>query len=140
LADAEARCAAAGEKWTEPRRRTFELLVSSGQAMKAYDLIAVYQDGPAVAKPPTIYRALEFLERLGLVHRVESQNAYTACTAAPGAHSAAFLSCECCGATTELVDLDLGGLAEAGAKVGFETASTVVEMRGRCRFCADSEA
>ena len=75
LAAAEVRCGAADQRLTAPRRRVLELLLQAGQPVKAYDLIASFAiDGPP-AKPPTVYRALDFLEKQGFAHRIESLNA-----------------------------------------------------------------
>ena len=79
LSDAEHRCMDIHERLTAPRRRVLELLLESDGPMKAYDLIAAYGEGGEPAKPPTVYRALEFLERLGFAHRIESLNAYVPC-------------------------------------------------------------
>lgn len=65
---AEAICQRRGEQWTAPRRRTYELLLKAGGPVKAYDLISTFaQAGESLAKPPTIYRALDFLLAQGLV-------------------------------------------------------------------------
>src|SRR5690606_22929917 len=109
--EAEARCVRRGERMTDPRRRVLELLLASGEPVKAYDLIAAYGADGQAAKPPTVYRALEFLERQGLAHRIASISAYVACSHGERAHAAAFLICDCCGATEEvaagpLVDLN----------------------------------
>src|SRR3569623_2626877 len=100
LARAEARCVTAGERWTAPRERVFELLLKAGGPVKAYDLIAVFSDDGAV-RPPTVHRALEFLESGGLAHRIASLNAYVACGVADEAHLASFLICDCCGSAEE---------------------------------------
>ena len=62
LKAAEARCTTQGQKLTPARRRVLELLMKAGQPVKAYDLISAFSDTAGeTAKPPTIYRALEFL-------------------------------------------------------------------------------
>src|SRR4051794_40835295 len=88
LGIAESRCAATQERLTPPRRRVLELLLSAEGPQKAYDLIAAYGDHGEPAKPPTVYRALDFLERLGFAHRIESLNAYVPCRI-EGGHTAA---------------------------------------------------
>jgi Fe2+ or Zn2+ uptake regulation protein/acyl-CoA thioesterase FadM len=55
-----------------------ELLITQHAPAKAYDLLPLL-DGDKTAKPPTIYRALDFLVRMGLAHRIESLNAFVAC-------------------------------------------------------------
>ena len=72
VAAVEARVSADGERMTAPRRRVLELLMAAGEPVKAYDLIARYGVDGQAAKPPTVYRALEFLEKHGLAHRIAS--------------------------------------------------------------------
>src|SRR3954453_12524056 len=83
LGVAEERCAEDDQRLTPPRRRVLELLLQHGQPMKAYDLIAGFATGGPPAKPPTVYRALDFLEKQGFAHRIESLNAYVACKRGP---------------------------------------------------------
>ena len=94
LTRAEQRCEAAEQRLTPPRRRVLELLLEAGQPVKAYDLIAAYGSDGAPAKPPTVYRALEFLSGQGFAHRIESLNAYVACRRGEEGHAAAFLICD----------------------------------------------
>ena len=115
------------------------MLLQAGQPMKAYDLMAAYEPG-APAKPPTVYRALDFLEREGFVHRIESLNAFVAChhplaerDQAP--HAAAFLICDCCGATRE-VEPRLGpALADQAQAAGYGLTSLTIEAHGLCADC-----
>ena len=107
VARAQAACEAQGERWTPPRRRVYELLLAAGAPVKAYELMDRYEEG-RTAKPPTVYRALEFLEAQGLVHRIASLNAYTACASGETFHDASFLICECCGSAEE-IDVALSG-------------------------------
>lgn len=80
LIAAQAQCEAAGERWTAPRARTYELLVGTEHPVRAYDLRARFGPSRRAAKPATVYRALAFLLGLGLVHWVESRNLFVACT------------------------------------------------------------
>jgi Fur family zinc uptake transcriptional regulator len=133
LADAGARVSAADERLTEPRRRVLELLLAARGPVKAYDLIAAYGDGGA--KPPTVYRALEFLERMGFVHRLESLNAYVACRRSGEVHAAAFLICECCGATVEIEPEVSAGVEAAAGAHGYALRGLTLEARGLCGAC-----
>lgn len=136
LAEAERRCAEKGERLTAPRRRVLELLLQQGGPAKAYDLMAAYDaDGPA-AKPPTVYRALDFLAKQGLAHRIESLNAYVACRSEDPAHAAAFLICDCCGSAEETHwDLSVQSRA-AASRHGYKLERLSVEAHGRCAACA----
>jgi Fur family zinc uptake transcriptional regulator len=134
---AEARCVAEGDRMTAPRRRVLELLLTAAEPVKAYDLIAGYGEDGQAAKPPTVYRALEFLERKGLAHRIASISAYVACTSAsdtPG-HAAAFLICDCCGAAEEVAAPAGQSFALAADAAGYAIERTTIEGHGRCPAC-----
>lgn len=138
LSVAESLCQRRGEQWTAPRRRTYELLVKAGGPVKAYDLISTFaQAGERLAKPPTIYRALDFLLAQGLVHRIESLNAFLACPSEDGRHAAGFLICDCC---RRVKELDLGAASaalDAAATEGFLVERVVLEAHGICGDCRD---
>ena len=135
LIAAEARCVTDGERMTAPRRRVLELLLAAGEPVKAYDLIARFGTDGQAAKPPTVYRALEFLERRGMVHRIASISAYVACTAGDAAHAAAFLICDCCGATEEVTPPRGETFALAADTAGYAIDRTTIEGHGRCPAC-----
>jgi len=136
LADAESRCAAAGETLTPIRRRVLELLLDQSGPAKAYDLLAHLGENAGSAKPPTVYRALEFLVRMGLAHRVESLNAFVACELGACARSTIFLICEACGGAQEFdAGHALVDLANAAARDGFEIHRTMIEAQGLCAQC-----
>lgn len=134
LAAAERRCLATGERLTASRKRVLELLLEAGVPLKAYDLIATFGEAGEPAKPPTVYRALEFLERLGLGHRIESLNAFVPCRLQGEGHRAAFLICDCCGAAEEFEPDFAAGLAAAKAR-GYAVSEVTIEARGRCPAC-----
>ena len=136
LTAAEARCAHAEERLTSPRRRVLELLLGAGQPVKAYDLIAAFGGDGAPAKPPTVYRALDFLERQGFAHRIESLNAYVACRQGPEAHAAAFLICDCCGDTREVEPVGADQLVKLAQGSGYTVEVVTLEAHGRCAACA----
>ncbi|WP_297007212.1 transcriptional repressor, partial [Thalassospira sp. UBA6510] len=79
LAQAEKVCDSENARFTDMRRKVFTLIWQSHKAVTAYELLdALTAEGQRV-QPPTVYRALEFLTELGLVHRIESLNAYFGC-------------------------------------------------------------
>src|SRR5215467_8907854 len=127
LGAAEARCVETQERLTAPRRRVLELLLEADAPLKAYDLIATFGEAGAPAKPPTVYRALEFLERLGFAHRIESLNAYVACRQGPDAHAAAFLICDCCGDTREVEPVGADQLVQLAQGSGYTVEVVTLE-------------
>ena len=135
LCAAEVRCTEIQERLTAPRRRVLELLLAAEAPLKAYDLIAAFGETGEPAKPPTVYRALEFLERLGFAHRIESLNAYVPCRI-QGGHAAAFLICDCCGAAEEF-EPDFGPQLAAAAAAGYAIRAVTLEARGLCAACRE---
>jgi Fur family zinc uptake transcriptional regulator len=111
------------------------MLLAAGAPVKAYELVSRFRAGERAAKPPTIYRALDFLERQGFAHRIESLNAYVACRRGARTHPAAFLICDCCGATAEIepaADQVAGALGQA---TGYALSSVSIEAHGLCGLC-----
>ena len=102
LQQAEAHCAHRGVRFTPIRRRVLELIGEASGGLKAYDLLDRLAKDHAAARPPTVYRALEFLIEQGLVHRIESLNAYVACPCPEHAHRFQLLICRDCGRVEEL--------------------------------------
>ena len=134
LSKAEQRCEAAEQRLTPPRRRVLELLLEAGQPVKAYDLIAAYCQSGVPAKPPTVYRALEFLSQQGFAHRIESLNAYVACRRGEAGHAAAFLICDCCGATREIASA-ANPIQALGEAAGYALTGVTIEAHGLCADC-----
>lgn len=135
LTAAERRCSTGGGRLTAPRRRALEMLLAAGAPVKAYELVSHFRAGEGAAKPPTIYRALEFLERAGFAHRIESLNAYVACRYGARTHPAAFLICDCCGATAEVESaVEQMARALSGAS-GYALSSVSIEAHGLCGRC-----
>ncbi len=137
IADAEAMCARKGTRLTDPRRRVLSLLADAKRPLKAYDLIAkAGVDGGSV-KPPTVYRALEFLCEIGVVHRIEQDATYVACSHVGHGHLAALFVCDICLGVTEVhVDAIEQDISRAAKQTGFLLAHLVIEGRGQCQACA----
>jgi Fur family zinc uptake transcriptional regulator len=119
---------------TTSRLRTYELILEAGGPIKAYDVIDRFHPDGA-AKPPTVYRALSFLEQMGLIHRIESLNAFVACDTRDQAHTAAFLLCDCCGSSEEIAIPSVPEIEATAARTGFQVKHVTLEAHGLCRVC-----
>jgi Fur family zinc uptake transcriptional regulator len=137
LLEAERLCTVSRERLTSPRRRVLELLLEAEAPLKAYDMIAAYASGGPPAKPPTVYRALDFLEKQGFAHRIESLNAYVPCRIRGAEHRAAFLICDCCGSAQE-VEPDFAPVLAAAELAGYSIRGLTLEARGLCPACRDA--
>ncbi len=136
LAEAEAQCARRGVRLTAQRRRVLQLIWHSHAPIGAYALLDLLRDEGVRAQPPTVYRALEFLAENGLIHRIESLNAYIGCAQPEASHVGQFLICTQCRSAAELDDAEIGGAIAARARaVGFTVARATVEIAGLCPNC-----
>ena len=138
---AVASCRQEGQRLTPLRKRVLELVWSSHEPVKAYQILDVIRHEKSGAAPPTVYRALDFLQQQGLVHRIESLNAYVGCGAPGHAGSGQLLICRDCGEVAEIDDqevIDL--LATKSRNLGFEIFSPTIEIKGRCARCLTKQA
>jgi len=133
-------CGVRGARLTALRRRVLELIWQSHQPVGAYDLLDILKSERRNAQPPTVYRALDFLLQMGLVHRIESLNAFIGCCVPDTAHSSQFMICSDCGAAAEIIDKRLEKAITGLAKeAGFSVHHRIVEVAGHCPNCRVSE-
>lgn len=137
IAVAEDVCAQHGLRLTALRRRALIAMADAGGPVKAYDLLPKLGEDNEPAKPATAYRALEFFEAVGLVHKIAGINAYVLCTRGGGAHITSLYICENCGQTQEHA---MAHAASCDPPAGFVIARSVHEHYGRCASCADADS
>ena len=152
LAQAEKLCAQRNVRLTPQRLEVLRLMTIQPGAISAYDLLDLLRESEPQAKPPTVYRALDFLLEHGLIHRIERLSAFVPCThlqqdhphdhshgpAENCLHSAQFLICRSCGGVTEIADAPrvLDVLKSICGKKNFTMQSASVEVEGVCEDCA----
>jgi Fur family zinc uptake transcriptional regulator len=137
---AEAVCAARGARLTPIRRRVLEIVWGQHQPIGAYAILEALHGkaGVGAAAPPTVYRALDFLIAQGLVHRLESLNAYIGCPQPGANHASQFLICTGCGEVTEIEGSRIAASARRQAAArGFSLDRLTIELAGRCPHCAN---
>ncbi len=140
LARAEKTCRDRRERLTENRRQVLELLLAEHRPAGAYDILERFDWKGRRPAPAQIYRALSFLETMGLVHRIASRNAYVACRGQGEGHGTVFMVCEQCGRVAEpsAAGLDRTVHELAGAS-GFELHSHTLEVAGWCPECVKAD-
>lgn len=138
LAEAEARCAAEGLRFTPVRRKVLEILLQEHRALGAYAILDRLREGGFGSQPPVAYRALDFLVANGLAHKIERLNAFIACVHPSQSHTPAFMICRLCDAVAETHSSPArGALGDAARATGFRIERTVVEAEGVCPACVD---
>ena len=125
-------------KLTRNQQAVLDALKGAEKPLTAYDILGLPAIQNAGMKAPlTIYRALDKLMSLGLVHRIESLNAFIHCDHGPHDHATGFLICTDCGRTLEVhlesCERHLSGRAR---DQGFDVDAVKVEMTGRCPDCS----
>jgi Fur family zinc uptake transcriptional regulator len=137
MAHAESLCAARGQRLTAMRRQVLAALLGSHRPLGAYEIIERVDAGEGRPAPITVYRALDFLKEQGLVHRIESRNAFIACVH-PHDDDApvVFLLCERCGIVGEASAAAIAESVKAASRAaGFTPRTPVIEIAGLCRHC-----
>ncbi|WP_417668029.1 Fur family transcriptional regulator [Roseibium sp.] len=123
---------------TKNQALVFGALSKADGPLTAYGILDLLRSDGFRA-PLQVYRALDKLVDFGMVHRLESLNAFVACSH-PGCtshESAAFAICETCGQVEEFAPDNAISLLKAWAQEKkFKLAKTTVELRGLCAKCA----
>ncbi len=137
LERAEGICLSRGVRFTPQRKRVYELICTNESASSAYELLEQLKQSEPQAKPPTIYRALDFLLEQGLIHRIESENSFISCCSCDvNKHYSHLLICDQCGNVAELQDDNLIALLAKNAEEhGFRITNHVIETHGTCHRC-----
>ncbi len=129
-------CEDQGAALTPLRREVFELLLRHDRPVGAYELLDELKSLRPKAAPVTVYRALDFLLELGLVHKVNALNAFSACRGQEADHRGLVLICRSCKATVELEDHKIDNtIRRSAAELGFEAGDEPVEVVGTCASC-----
>ncbi len=125
---------------TPLRQRVLQAVWSSHRPIGAYDILTILTNERGTTAPPTVYRALEFLLENGLIHRIESLNAFVGCTKPGREHTWQLLICRACGRVAEISDPELeGSIVGAAARAGFTLQRRTIELAGLCSTCRNGQ-
>ena len=135
-------CADRGARLTPQRELVLRLVWESHRPAKAYDLLGRLEAATATKpKPPTVYRALDFLLENGLVHRLASLNAFTGCGHPDSHGDCYFMICRECGTASECCAPAIRtALDSESRRQAFEAESATLEISGVCADCRRSAA
>ena len=130
------------ETLTKNQQRVLEKLEGASGPLSAYTLLDQLREAGFRA-PLQVYRALDTLIKGGYAHRLESLNAFVACsTGHDHDHDhaqgmTAFAICDRCGQVAEFSDVDLGERLDHWVEsTGFVPTKAVIEFRGLCADCS----
>ena len=142
LTTARRICEQRGARLTPLREQVLQLVWQSHKPLGAYAILEQLDGGitPPGARrrlaPPTVYRALEFLREYGLIHRINSLNAFMGCQHPQARHQSFFLICRQCESAVELTSTPLAEAISAAATAAqFTEEGASVEITGLCPNC-----
>lgn len=128
-------------RFTSIRQRVLELVWSDHQPSKAYDILDRVRVTHPSAKPPTVYRALDFLLEHGLVHKLNSLNAYVGCAHPNREHFGFFMICRECSEVQEFSNDTIDkGIVHAARARSFARDEVALEVFGLCQYCRKASA
>lgn len=129
-------CARHKERLTKPRLEVLKIIASSSKPLGAYKTLEKLGEVVQSPKPPTAYRAIEFWQRKGFIHRIESLNAYVICRVGHRHKGGLFMICDDCGAVIETHIRDMPEpLKDSATKNTFTPSNWSIEIHGLCSWC-----
>lgn len=139
LKEAELFCQKYKHRLSEPRLAVLKIIASSLKPIGAYEILKMLGNILDNPKPPTAYRAIEFWQAHGFIHRIESLNAYIICGVSHKHKGSQFMICDDCGIATEMHLCQLPKQIEENiAKNTFKLELWNLEVHGVCSNCVHS--
>jgi Fe2+/Zn2+ uptake regulation proteins len=136
LKTAEAICQKNGQQLTDIRRKVLSIIWQSHQPAKAYDILEKLADAGYSGKPPTVYRALDFLIANRLIHKINRINAFVGCSHAEREHGCYLFFCQQCKQVTECCNFDFANALDRLAnEFSFQLSASDIELEGTCGRC-----
>ena len=114
-----------------------ETIRKAKKPLKAYSILSSVKK-KGINAPPQVYRALEKLVEIGLIHKIESKNAFVACknSNCEISNTTAFSICEKCEKVTELNNHKLSKyLSNFEDNTGMSYRRYNLEFYGLCKMC-----
>lgn len=136
LQSAEEICRRVSARLTRLRRSILLLVLSAERPLTAYEILDLLRPKDPSATPAGVYRSLDFLTELGLVHRIDSAKSFVACAMPDHTHPSQILVCRRCGTVVETEDPRVARATEnLGRRLGFALDRNTIEFVGLCSSC-----
>jgi Fur family transcriptional regulator, ferric uptake regulator len=137
LEHARAQLRANGQRGGGAREEVMALLSRQDCCLTAQQIHDRLREGDRGVGLASVYRALELLTSLGLVHRLDVDGTAAFEPADPEGHHHHHLVCSRCGRVDAFEDPALEqAIEELSTRVGYRVAEHDVVLRGACRTCA----
>ena len=124
-------------KLTKNQALVLEVLESHQNPLTAYMILERLNDS-GLRAPPQVYRALDKLIDLGLIHKLESINSFIACQHrhCTSHQITSFAICESCQCVSEIVNAEFEQTLQSLAQnAGLIPKRSTIEIHGLCTAC-----
>ncbi|MBF0095729.1 MAG: transcriptional repressor [Magnetococcales bacterium] len=136
LQRAQQLCQQQGIRFTPQRQQVLAILSATHHALGAYDILEQMAQPDHRPTPAAVYRALEFLMALGVVHRLSGQNGFFACTRVSHQAIMQFWICHRCGVVAETESSVIAqAIPQLAASIAFLPQKVTMEVEGECYTC-----
>ena len=138
LKAANLACEKQKAKFTELREQVLNIIWQHQKPIGAYDIMAKLEQMSERHKvaPPTVYRSLEFLQRMGLIHHIHSLNAFMVKSHPSSSDAGALFICRDCGETHESINSVFQQAINLSAnEMKFKVQEHAIEVLGQCQAC-----
>lgn len=136
LHQAEQLCQSQGARLTPLRKSLLQIIYSQNEQLSAYELLRLLRAVHSNAEAMTVYRSLDFLQKMGFIHKIATKNAYTACDMPQHRHASQLLLCEICGQAQEISAPELGIIfKKVLTSYQFKQSDKPLEITGICKSC-----
>lgn len=126
---------------TPLRKEVLSIFWQNSHPLKAYTVLDKLQQIRPSAKPPTVYRVLDYLTQMDIVHRVEGTQSYMLClNQTEHEHSKQILLvCQNCQDIQEISDSNIQKSINNLTRTShFSVSHSVIEIYGTCQICLQS--
>jgi len=143
IAIVEQHCSNSGVRLTDKRKQVLSCLIEADSALSAYDVISLLQRKYDIhMQAMSVYRILDFLHGVNLIHKLELVNKYIVCSHIACDHEhekSQFLICSKCTSVSE-VSFDktiIDNLKKLAERSGYFLSADQLEFSCVCKSCSD---
>ena len=126
-----------GKKFGANQLFVLDALIQDHKAISAYEIVERIAKTDRRLQPVQVYRALDGLLKLGLVHRLQSKNAYVVCSSIDECRAPQLFYCSSC---ERVAEISGGALPQHIARLAqennFQLEHGLVELIGHCPECS----
>ncbi len=127
-------------RFTQLREQVFSEIASTRGSIGAYEILERLAEKGTRLAPISVYRSIDALMEVGVIHRLESKNAFFACRRHEHGKKGRpiFMACENCGSVVEVPAQQIfDEVRELASSVDFTPKVKFIEVSGTCATCRD---